>query len=106
MSDTELKLCPFCGKQCSQLVIDQGDKWAHYEPSCLEVRTRYNTNDDAPWIAEAITAWNTRQPDPQVTALVEAASSLLSSLLDGGLGRANQVDALGVALSNWEQSNG
>jgi hypothetical protein len=54
--------CPFCGGQCAQLVIDQGYKWAHYEPSCLEVRTSYNVSEDAPWKAEAITAWNTRQP--------------------------------------------
>jgi hypothetical protein len=67
--------CPFCGKQCAQLIIDQGDKWAHYEPSCLEVRTRYNVSDDAPWRAEAIAAWNTRQPtqsNAQVEALAES----------------------------------
>ena len=55
-----LKPCPFCNKQCAELVINQGDKWAHYEPSCLEVRTSYNVSDDAPWRAEAISAWNTR----------------------------------------------
>jgi hypothetical protein len=54
--------CPFCGGQCAQLVIDQGYKWAHYEPSCLEVRTSYNVSEDAPWHTEAIAAWNTRQP--------------------------------------------
>lgn len=60
MSDEALKPCPFCGEQCATLVIDQGDKWAHYEPSCLEVRTGYDLSDDAAWRAEAITAWNTR----------------------------------------------
>ena len=54
--------CPFCGRQCATLLIDQGTKWAHYEPSCLEVRTGYNLSNDAPWRDEAIAAWNTRQP--------------------------------------------
>lgn len=57
-----LEPCGHCGEQCATLVIDQGDKWAHYEPSCLEVRTGYDLSDDAPWRAEAIAAWNTRQP--------------------------------------------
>lgn len=57
-----LEPCPFCRKQCATLVIDQGDKWAHYGPSCLEVRTGYNLSEDAPWRDEAIAAWNTRQP--------------------------------------------
>ena len=54
--------CPFCGEQCAMLLINQGDKWAHYEPTCLEVRTGYNLSNDAPWRDEAIAAWNTRQP--------------------------------------------
>ena len=57
-----LKPCPHCGKQCADLIIDQGDKWAHYSASCLEVRTGYNISDDAPWRVEAIAAYNTRQP--------------------------------------------
>jgi len=77
--------CPFCGGQCAQLVIDQGDKWAHYEPSCLEVRTSYNVSDNAPWRAEAIAAWNTRQPQTdalKVAALVEASEGLKQDLLN------------------------
>ena len=54
--------CPFCGRQCATLLIDQGTKWAHYEPSCLEVRTGYNLSNDAPWRDEAIAVYNTRQP--------------------------------------------
>lgn len=57
-----LKPCPFCGEQCATLIVNQGDKWAHYEPTCLEVRTGYNLSDDAPWRAEAIAAYNTRRP--------------------------------------------
>ena len=64
--------CPFCGEQCATLLINQGDKWAHYEPSCLEVRTAYNLSNDAPWRDEAAAAWNTRQPT-QSDALREAA---------------------------------
>ena len=56
-----LKPCPHCGKQCADLIIDQGDKWAQYSASCLGVRTGYNLSDDAPWRAEAIAAYNTRQ---------------------------------------------
>lgn len=54
--------CGHCGEQCADLIIDQGDKWAHYSASCLEVRTGYNLSDDAPWRAEAIAAYNKRQP--------------------------------------------
>lgn len=57
-----LKPCGHCGEQCADLIIDQGDKWAHYSASCLEVRTGYNLSDDAPWRAEAIAAYNTRKP--------------------------------------------
>lgn len=115
MRDTELKPCPFCGGQCAQLVIDQGDKWAHYEPSCLEVRTGYNVSDNAPWIADAITAWNTRQPDSQVTALLEALRTIESQALCVAL-RHDAAEAddwlhdisnqASNALSAWEQSNG
>ena len=59
----QLEPCPFCGERCANLVIDQGDKWAHYEPSCLEVRTGYDLSNDAPWRAEAIAAWNRRAQD-------------------------------------------
>lgn len=69
---SELKMCPFCSEQCATLVIDQGDKWAHYEPSCLEVRTGYDLSDDAAWRAEAIAAWNARASDAEITRLTEA----------------------------------
>jgi len=71
--------CPFCGEQCATLLINQGDKWAHYEPSCLEVRTGYDLSDDAPWRAEAIAAWNTRQPT-QSDALREENERLRAAL--------------------------
>ena len=58
--DDELKPCPFCGEQCADLDVTPGDKWAKYEPTCLDVRTGYNMAEDAPWRAEAIAAWNTR----------------------------------------------
>jgi hypothetical protein len=69
---SELKPCPFCSEQCATLAINQGDKWAHYEPSCLEVRTGYDLSDDAAWRAEAIAAWNTRASDAEITRLTEA----------------------------------
>jgi hypothetical protein len=74
-----LKPCPFCGRQCATLLIDQGTKWAHYEPSCLEVRTGYNLSNDAPWRDEAIAAWNTRQPTQSDTlqADIDAMKSIL-----------------------------
>jgi hypothetical protein len=52
--------CPFCGDDCAIIVIDQGDKWGRYEPSCLEVRTGYDTSPDAKWRIEAARLWNTR----------------------------------------------
>ena len=61
---TELAACPWCGENCANLVINQGDKWAHYEPSCLEVRTGYDLSETAAWRAEAIAAWNTRKETP------------------------------------------
>lgn len=86
---SELKQCPFCSEQCATLVIDQGDKWAHYEPSCLEVRTGYDLSDDAAWRAEAITAWNTRASDAEITRLTEAlrAAEEQTGLLRAGLER-------------------
>ena len=57
-----LEPCPHCGEHCMSLVVDQGDKWAHYEPSCTEVRTGYDLSPEAPWRAEAVAAWNTRTP--------------------------------------------
>ena len=62
--------CPFCGEQCAILVIDQGDKWAHYEPDCLEVRTGYNLASDAEWRAKAINAWNTRTREAALLARI------------------------------------
>ena len=83
MSDDKKKVvllpCPHCGKQCADLIIDQGDKWAHYSASCLEVRTGYNISDDAPWRDYAIAAWNTRQPT-QSDALREALEDLLHAV--------------------------
>lgn len=65
MSDAPvLKPCGHCGEQCADLIIDQGDKWAHYSASCLEVRTGYDLSNDAPWRVEAIAAYNKRQPTP------------------------------------------
>ena len=75
-----LKPCPHCGKQCADLIIDQGDKWAHYSASCLEVRTGYNISDDAPWRVEAIAAYNTRQPT-QSDALREENERLREHLI-------------------------
>lgn len=57
-----LEPCPFCGEDCAELVINQGDKWAHYEPGCLEVRTGYDLSETADWRDEAIAAWNRRTP--------------------------------------------
>ena len=54
--------CPFCGNHCAALNIDQGTKWAHWEPTCLEVRTGYNLDADAPWRAQVAHLWNTRIP--------------------------------------------
>ena len=68
-NDLKLKPCPFCGEQCAGMNIDQGDKWAHYEPSCLETRTGYDLSPEAPWRSEAVRLWNTRHtPDREAVA--------------------------------------
>lgn len=64
-----LEPCPFCGEQCAEIEVTQGMKWGGYVPGCLEVRTGYNMDDDAPWRGEAATAWNTRAPDSRITEL-------------------------------------
>lgn len=68
----ELLPCPFCGENCADLVINQGNKWAHYEPGCLEIRTGYVIDENAPWQKEAIDAWNTRALTEREAKLVEA----------------------------------
>lgn len=55
--------CPFCGLDCSSFVVDQGGKWGRLEPTCLEVRTKYDETENAPWKKEAIKNWNTRKND-------------------------------------------
>lgn len=77
-----LEPCGHCGEQCATLVIDQGDKWAHYEPSCLEVRTGYDLSDDAPWRDEAIAAWNTRQPTQREEDLATALNATAAACAD------------------------
>lgn len=92
MSDAPvLKPCGHCGEQCADLIIDQGDKWAHYSASCLEVRTGYNLSDDAPWRAEAIAAYNTRQPT-QIDALKVARKALEGMVKYSGMRESWQDD--------------
>lgn len=89
MTDTtpapELMPCPFCteGKSVSTYFDhEQGDKWGYASCDACgargpEVRTNYDRDDNAPWRAEAIAAWNTRADlipaalaVPEVRALV------------------------------------
>lgn len=70
MTTPELLPCPFCteGKTASTYFDhEQGDKWGYASCDACgargpEVRTGYSRADNAPWRAEAITAWNTRAP--------------------------------------------
>ena len=66
---SELKPCPFCGWHGDSLdfIADasQGYKWGSgYCPECGatsgEVRTGYDTSENAEWHEEAIAAWNRR----------------------------------------------
>ena len=116
MTDTPvLKPCGHCGEQCADLIIDQGDKWAHYSASCLEVRTGYNLSSDAPWRAEAIAAYNKRQPtqsDAEIIAenkrLREALAHIAFSGADGPYGHfgeaLNEYQMRSVAKAALEQS--
>jgi hypothetical protein len=97
-----LKPCPFCGEQCADLIIDQGDKWAHYSASCLEVRTGYNISDDAPWRDEAIAAWNTRQPTHRNLVVAAAPADRIGGgggLPCGVVGVDTQSDVLAKCLA-------
>lgn len=68
MSDAPLLPCPFCteGKTVSTYFDhEQGDKWGYASCDACgargpEVRTNYDRDDNAPWRAEAIAAWNRR----------------------------------------------
>lgn len=80
----DMKECPFCGGDDVVTVLDreQGQKWGFAGcNSCAargpEVRTGYDTADEAPWRAEAIAEWNRRAipaADARAEALREAAS--------------------------------
>lgn len=86
MTEPDLKPCPFCteGKTVSTYFDpEQGDKWGYASCDACgargpEVRTNYDRDDNAPWRAEAIAAWNRRAltvtpHDPaKVQALVAA----------------------------------
>ncbi len=78
MTDPKLEPCPFCGENCADLIVNQGTKWAHYEPACLEVRAGYDMAEDAAWRVEAIAAWN-RRATPQPEGL-EALETILEML--------------------------
>lgn len=72
--------CPFCGEQCA--VLNEDIKWAGYQPSCLEVRTGYDSSPDAEWRAEALAAWNRRAPD--LTAINAELVEVIANLLEYG----------------------
>lgn len=77
--------CPFCGEQCA--VLNEDIKWAGYQPSCLEVRTGYDSSPDAEWRAEALAAWNRRVPDPTaINAELVELLALAAGLIDDQLG--------------------
>lgn len=113
MNDTpadamQLKPCPFCGEHCAALVVDQGDKWARYEPSCLEVRTGYDLGDNAPWRTELSAAWNTRTPslaaqDGLAEALRHIVHLFDSSPITEQLFKPSAVTDIRAALASIEQ---
>jgi hypothetical protein len=83
--DTDTARCPFCGvvDVTTELDREQGTKWGFAVcGGCAargpEVRTEYAKENDAPWRADALAAWNTRAPIPTDTLrkALEAAVSL------------------------------
>ncbi len=65
-TQSKVKPCPFCGSTEIQFVVTQGTKWGQVECACTargaEVRTGYDTSDNAPWHEDAIEEWNARSP--------------------------------------------
>ncbi|MBU6408058.1 MAG: Lar family restriction alleviation protein [Alphaproteobacteria bacterium] len=82
MSETEkLEPCPFCGEDVAITYPQAGDtreKWG--AATCIscgavgpDVRTDYDTSENAPWRAEAIKEWNRRALPSRSDVLEEAA---------------------------------
>lgn len=84
----ELKPCQFCtqGKTVSTYFDhEQGDKWGYASCDACgargpEVRTNYDRDDNAPWRAEAIAAWNTRADLCADPALLAEAAKVLEGV--------------------------
>lgn len=98
--------CPFCGEQCA--VLNEDIKWAGYQPSCLEVRTGYDSSPDAEWRAEAIAAWNRRVPDPTAinAELVREISALTNEFIfasDADVFRL--IDSINAALARAKEAS-
>lgn len=96
MSDTELKPCP------TPWCEPNHEKYTWQAPDDLFCVICDGCQLEGPYCAnegDAHDAWNTRQPDPQVTALVDALQTISHD---------NCLDPWAVAseaLSTWEQSN-
>jgi len=56
------KPCPFCGSVPAHLVETQGSKWGAVACCCAgpEIRTGYAPPEE--WAADAVEAWNERNP--------------------------------------------
>ena len=57
--------CPFCGGKVIRYFVSEYKWGAAICNNCgatgPDVRTNYDTSDDAPWHKEALNAWNTRE---------------------------------------------
>ena len=110
----DLKPCPFCGGE-AELQAIRGDNPAPFAWDVIHhcgagfIRTSPRTNGRCTQ-SEAISAWNTRATQPDVTALVEAATALRDQIArwhDGappaGPDESKALfEALDEALTAWE----
>jgi Lar family restriction alleviation protein len=105
MSDTELKPCPFCGGEDLAVIKDPRDQWLPWYLVLCNADDCHTLGPARRNKPDAITAWNTRQPDPQVTALVEALRAI-ESTPNYRCCAADMRKLARTALNAWEQSNG
>jgi Lar family restriction alleviation protein len=90
----ELKACPFCGSPA--VTAKSSGLWVALCVKCFAEGTPLNGE------AEAITAWNTRAPDPALAA----AQAEVARLRDLLIGSTERMAATLAAMDKYNEKNG